>query len=78
MAGFTRSPNFPTTPGAFDTRHDSAQEAFITGSTRELSPVVRIDDGVIGNGKPGAITLRLLEAFRRRAHALTADTAARR
>jgi branched-chain amino acid aminotransferase len=57
---------------------DSAQEAFITGSTRELSPVVRIDDRVIGNGKPGATTLRLLEAFRRRAHALTADTAARR
>ena len=57
---------------------DSAQEAFITGSTRELSPVVRIDDRQIGNGKPGPITLRLLETFRRRAHALTATAAAAR
>ena len=50
---------------------DTADEAFITGSTRELSPVVRIDDRQIGTGKPGPITLRLLEAFRRRAHAMT-------
>jgi branched-chain amino acid aminotransferase len=50
---------------------DTADEAFITGSTRELSPVVRIDDRQIGTGKPGPITMRLLEAFRRRAHALT-------
>jgi branched-chain amino acid aminotransferase len=49
----------------------SAQEAFITGSTRELSPVVRIDDRVIGDGKPGPVTRRLLEGFRRRAHELT-------
>jgi branched-chain amino acid aminotransferase len=56
----------------------SAQEAFITGSTREMSPVVRIDDRVIGTGKPGPITLRLLDTFRRRANALTATTAARR
>jgi len=54
----------------------SAQEAFITGSTRELSPVTRIDDRPIGDGKPGPITLRLLAAFRRRAHALTAGAAA--
>jgi branched-chain amino acid aminotransferase len=54
----------------------SAQEAFITGSTRELSPVVRIDDRVIGSGKPGPITKRLLEAFRRRAHELTSQAAA--
>lgn len=50
---------------------DTAQEAFITGSTRELSPVVRIDDRVIGSGRPGPITLRLLETFRRKARELT-------
>ena len=33
---------------------DTADEAFITGTTRELSPVVRIDERVIGSGKPGA------------------------
>ena len=46
---------------------DSADEAFITSTTRELSPVTRIDDRVIGNGKPGPITMRLLEGYRRRA-----------
>ena len=54
---------------------DTAQEAFITGSTRELSPVTRIDHRRIGSGKPGPVTLRLLDAFRRRAHALTAGAA---
>jgi branched-chain amino acid aminotransferase len=54
---------------------ETAQEAFITGSTRELSPVTRIDDRRVGDGKPGPVTLRLLEAFRRRAHALTTGAA---
>ena len=40
-----------------------ADEAFITGTTRELSPVVRIDERVIGSGKPGPITLDLLAAL---------------
>ena len=44
---------------------DSAEEAFITGSTRELSPVVRIDGRIIGNGVPGPITLDLLARYRR-------------
>jgi branched-chain amino acid aminotransferase len=46
---------------------DTVDEAFITGTTRELSPVVRIDDRVIGTGKPGPITLKLLAEYRRRA-----------
>jgi branched-chain amino acid aminotransferase len=49
----------------------TADEAFITSTTRELSPVVRIDDRLIGNGTPGPITLRLLEGYRRKAQALT-------
>jgi branched-chain amino acid aminotransferase len=44
---------------------DTADEAFITGTTRELSPVVRIDDRVIGSGKPGPITLDLLARYRK-------------
>jgi branched-chain amino acid aminotransferase len=50
---------------------DSADEAFITSTTRELSPVTRIGDRVLGSGKPGPVTLRLLEGYRRRAQALT-------
>ena len=50
---------------------ETADEVFITSTTRELSPVTRIDDRVIGTGKPGPITLRLLERYRERAHSLT-------
>ena len=57
---------------------DSADEAFITGTTRELSPVVRVDDRVIGSGRPGPITLQLLQAFRKRAWATGTAVEARR
>ena len=53
---------------------ETADEAFITSTTRELSPVVRIDDRVIGDGKPGPITRKLLEGYRKRAHELTRKT----
>ena len=46
---------------------DTAQEVFITSTTRELSPVARVDNRVVGRGKPGPLTLRLLRAYRKRA-----------
>ena len=47
------------------TRHDVfvADECFLTGSAAELIPVVAIDKRTIGDGKPGPITKRLLDAF---------------
>jgi branched-chain amino acid aminotransferase len=56
---------------------ETADEAFITSTTRELSPVVRIDDRVIGSGRPGPITLKLLDGYRRRAEEMTRAGAAR-
>ncbi len=47
----------------------SADEAFLTSTTREALPIVTVDDKTIGNGKPGPVTKKLLEGFRRRAHA---------
>lgn len=44
----------------------SAGEAFITSTTREITPVTTIDETPIGGGKPGPITLRLMKAFRAR------------
>lgn len=41
----------------------AADEAFLTGTTTNILPVVSVDDAAIGSGKPGAITGRLLEAF---------------
>jgi branched-chain amino acid aminotransferase len=50
---------------------ESADEMFITSTTRELSPVVMVDDRVVGSGKPGQITQKLLDGYRRRARDLT-------
>jgi len=50
---------------------ETAEEAFITSTTRELSAVTRIDDKPVGNGKPGPVTRHLHEGYRRRAYALT-------
>lgn len=41
-----------------------ADEAFLTSTTREIVPIVAVDERAIGNGKPGAVTRRLLKAFR--------------
>lgn len=42
---------------------DTAQEAFITGSIKELLPVVKIGDRVIGGGKPGPVAEHLYDLF---------------
>jgi len=41
----------------------SVDEAFITASSKEIIPVVQIDDIVIGNGKPGPRTTALEQRF---------------
>jgi branched-chain amino acid aminotransferase len=48
-----------------------ADEAFLTSTTRELVPIVRVDDRAIGTGVPGAVTTALLAAFRERARTLS-------
>jgi branched-chain amino acid aminotransferase len=45
-----------------------ADEAFLTSTTREVVPIVQVDDRRIGSGIPGPVTLALLEAFREHAH----------
>jgi branched-chain amino acid aminotransferase len=51
------------------TRYDlfNADECFLTGTGAEIMPVIKIDGRIIGSGKPGALTLKLTEAY----HALT-------
>jgi branched-subunit amino acid aminotransferase/4-amino-4-deoxychorismate lyase len=39
-------------------------ECFITSASREVLPVARVDDQVIGAGRPGAVTRELLRRFR--------------
>jgi branched-chain amino acid aminotransferase len=43
-------------------------EAFITGTTREVTPVVAVDEVRIGAGVPGGVTRLLLVRFRQRAN----------
>ena len=50
----------------------AADEAFFTSTTKELMPVVQVDHRVIGSGRPGAVTHRLLAEYRRRANEMTA------
>jgi len=48
------------------TRYDlfNAEECFLTGTGAELIPVVKIDGRVIGTGKPGAVTRKLVAQYR--------------
>ena len=50
---------------------DGADEAFLTSTTRELVPIVKVGQTNIGNGTPGPVTRRLLDGVRARANALT-------
>lgn len=45
----------------------SADEAFLTSTTREVVPIVQVDDRTIGDGRPGPVTEALLAGFRRKA-----------
>jgi len=47
-----------------------ADEAFLTSTTREIVPVVAVDDRAIGDGRPGPVTKALLQKFREKAQRL--------
>jgi branched-chain amino acid aminotransferase len=42
-----------------------ADEAFLSSTTREVMPIRQVDEALISDGRPGPITVRLLEAFRK-------------
>ena len=43
-----------------------ADEAFLTSTTREIVPIVSVDEHIVGRGQPGPVSQRLLETFRQR------------
>lgn len=49
------------------TRQDllGAEECFLTGTAAEIVPVAMIDGSKIGDGRPGPLTLKLMEDFRK-------------
>jgi branched-chain amino acid aminotransferase len=48
-----------------------ADEAFLTSTTREAVPIVKVDDRQIGAGTPGPITRALLDGYRKKAQEIT-------
>ncbi len=76
LSGITRQVILKLAPEYFDVVERSisyaelaqADEAFISSSTKELLPIVQVNDLVIGDGVPGANTLNLLAKFRKYAH----------
>lgn len=48
----------------------TADECFLTGTAAEVVPVTKIDSRIIGDGKPGKVTLKLIKEF----HELTKTT----
>ena len=50
----------------------TADEAFLTSTTREIIPIIKVGSTTIGKGTPGPITKRLLEGLQTKAYAMTA------
>jgi branched-chain amino acid aminotransferase len=48
-----------------------ADESFLTSTTREVVPIVQVDDHTIGSGRRGPVTAALLARFRQKAQELT-------
>jgi branched-subunit amino acid aminotransferase/4-amino-4-deoxychorismate lyase len=40
-----------------------SEEAFLTGTTRGILPIIAVDEVPIGCGRPGPVTLRLIRLF---------------
>jgi len=45
-----------------------ADEVLLVGTTVEVTPLIRVNDVVIGNGKPGPITQQIQQAFQELVH----------
>lgn len=73
LAGITRAVVFEIAEDDFeividqvnyaDLQSGAVDEVFITSSTKEIYPVVTVDDIQIGNGKPGPKTQKLMALF---------------
>jgi len=47
-----------------------ADEVFITASSRQVVPIVKVDDKPIADGRPGPITQKLISLYQEKIHAL--------
>lgn len=64
----------PTQFQGFNYRHlKSLDEAFITSVSRGVLPVVVIDEVTIGDGKPGEVTRKMIQAFEQKIQSLAKE-----
>jgi branched-chain amino acid aminotransferase len=69
-----RRTGLPVVEGLFPINEiDTADEMFLTSTTREVVPIVRVDDKQVGSGRPGAVTTRLLDTYRSEVQRLLAE-----
>lgn len=72
-----RELDIPVTEGAIPwDRIDDVEELFLSGTTTEVMPLVRVDERTIGSGSPGPITRRLQQAFREKVAEFTGASTA--
>ena len=45
------------------TELEAADEIWLTSSTKEIMPIVKLNNDVVGNGKPGSITRQMYQIF---------------
>jgi branched-chain amino acid aminotransferase len=73
LPGITREYLFEVGPAADVTVREAvlrdedlyeADEAFLTGTTREIMPITQVENRSIGDGRPGPVTMALLTTFR--------------
>jgi branched-chain amino acid aminotransferase len=62
LAEKLRIPVCRTALGPWDLRE--CDEAFLSGSLRELTPLAQVDGRPVGNGRPGPITRKVIAAYR--------------
>jgi branched-chain amino acid aminotransferase len=61
----SRRMGLPVVEGFFPVSEvHKADEMFLTSTTREIIPIVRVDGKAIAGGRPGPVTKQLLEAYR--------------
>jgi len=71
LKGVTRTKILDLAKGVFEVQERKltmvelweADEAFISGTTKRIIPVVRIDDQLVGDGKVGECTRKLIQVF---------------
>ena len=63
LAGNLGIPVYRVSLSPFDLR--DCDEAFLSATLREITPLVRVGENKIGGGKPGPVTRKLMAAYRK-------------